>query len=65
MGFQEVTTDILIMSGVLHRDVDKSRNPYRTDAWEHNQQAEYLREILGWWLRIRSMVEPDELSVKV
>ena len=52
----------MIKSGVLHRDADKSRNPYRRDAREHVQLSEYLREILGCWLRIRSMLEPEELS---
>ena len=46
-GFQEVATDALIKSGVLYRDADKSRNPYRRDGWEHDQLSEYLREMLA------------------
>ena len=64
-GFQEVATDILIKSGVLHRDADRSRNPYRRDAWEHDHIAEYLREMLACWLRVRTMIEPDEMSREV
>ena len=64
-GFQDVATDVLIKSGVLHRDADKSRNPYRRDAWEHDHIAEYLREMLACWLRIRTMIEPDEFSREI
>ena len=65
VSFQEVASSILMKAGVLHRDADKSRNPYRRDTWEHNHVAEYLREMLGCWLRIRTMVEPDEMNVQV
>ena len=49
-SFQDVATDLFIKSGVLHRDADKSRNPYRRDAWEHEYLGEYLREMLSCWL---------------
>ena len=65
LSFRDVATDILIKSGVMHRDADKSRNPYRRDAWEHSYLAEYLREMLGCWLRIRTVIEPDALSREV
>ena len=59
-GFQDVASQIMIKSGVLHRDADKSRNPYRRDEWEHDQLAEYLREMVApgyasgqWWSQTR------------
>ena len=42
-SFQDVVRQILIKSGVLHRNADKSKNPYRRDDWEHDQLYEYLR----------------------
>ena len=64
-GFQDVASQVLIKSDVLHRDADKSKNPYRRDEWEHDQLAEYLREMIACWLRIRTMVEPDEMDMNV
>ena len=63
--FQEVARDLLIKSGVMHRDADKSKNPYRRDAWEHDELSEYLREMLSLWLRIRSIIDEDEMSTKL
>ena len=65
MSFQDVASDILIKSGVLHRDADKSKNPYRRDEWEHCQLAEYLRKMLSCWLRIRTVIEPDALEREI
>ena len=64
-SFESVASQILLRSGVLHRDADKSRNPYRRDQWEHSRIAEYLRDMIGCWLRIRTTIDADELSREV
>ena len=63
--FEEVSADILLRSGVLHRDADKSRNPYRRDKWEHIRIGEYLRKMISCWLRMRTVIDADELSREV
>ena len=38
-AFRQVSNkEILLNSGVLHRDSDKSKNTYKRDQWEHNLQ---------------------------
>ena len=56
-SFESVATQILLRSGVLHRDADKSRNPYRRDQWEYSRLAEYLRGIIACWLRMRTSID--------
>ena len=65
VSFKEVSSDILLRSGVLHRDADKSRNPYRRDSWEHSRLLEYLRKMISCWLRMRTTIDSDELSKEV
>ena len=37
VSFREVSAEVLLSSGVLHRDSDKSKNAYKRDQWEYDR----------------------------
>ena len=51
-SFKDVSADILMDVGVLHKNAAKSKNPYKRDQWEHDRLAEYMQNMVQYWLQI-------------
>ena len=64
-SFRQVSKEILLNSGVMHRDSDKSKNAYKRDQWEHDRLSEYMREMITNWLRISAVIDTEDLLTEV
>ena len=61
-SFKEISTEILINSGVLHHDATRSKNPYKRDQWECDRLAIYMQNMIQCWLQISAVVDTDDLA---
>ena len=61
-SFKEVSSDILMEAGVLHRDAARSKNPYKRDQWEHDRLAGYLQNMIQGWLQISAVLDTEDMA---
>ena len=64
-SFRDVSKEILLGSGVMHRDSDKSKNAYKRDQWEMDRLSMYVREMITNWLRISAVIDTEDLMSEV
>ena len=61
-SFKDVSSDLLLKSGVMHRNADKSKNPYKRDQWENDRLADYMQNMIQCWLQISAVIDTEDLA---
>ena len=64
-SFRQVSTEILLNSGVLHHDADKSKNCYKRDQWEHDRLDEFMKQMIDCWVRISAVIDTEDLLTEI
>jgi hypothetical protein len=64
-SFKEIASPLLIGSGVLFGDADRSRNPYKRSLADQVEIGKYVGDLVGQWLYIRVFIELEELTAHV
>ena len=61
-SFKEVASSLLVGSGILHDDADRSRNPYKRTLENQVTIGQYVSDLVGQWLQIRAFVDLEDLK---